>query len=324
MVQEHGPCRGRETAFTVMRRTPEGRLEGRPRRGRAALLRLRRTGASVRRLPAKRFLFFLVAALGAVQPATAGPTLAVEDTLHTEVPEVLVRAPRVTLEEILDRVSRGEARRESLLTDQSFRVAIRMMRDVTRDTPRLVEETVWRVYRKRPDKVRSILLRRTEAPRKKRGARSEINVDFSPGMGEEIVNFAFRPEARRQFRYHLVGRDLVGGHVIYRLAFEPRSLLSALEPSGLVWIDTNDFVIVREEVFFRQSPVPLVLRQLHRMVIERTRVGESWVLSRVLMRVEMTVPFPSIGRSLDMTMRWDDYTLNTGLPDSLFVDARGR
>ena len=271
-----------------------------------------------------RVLFFLVAALGAFQPASAGPTLAVEDTLHTEVPEVLVRAPRVTLEEILDRVSRGEARRESLLTDQSFQVAIRMMRDVTRDTPRLVEETVWRVYRKRPEKVRSILLRRTEPPRKKRGARSEIDVDFSPGMGEEIVNFAFRPEARRQFRYHLVGRDLVGGHVIYRLAFGPRSLLSALAPSGLVWIDTNDFVIVREEVFFPQSPVPLVLKKLHRMVIERTRVGESWVLSRVLMRVELTVPLPTVGRSLDMTMRYDDYTLNTGLPDSLFVDARGR
>ena len=57
-------------------------------------------------------------ALAATAPASPGPTLAREDTLHTEVPEVLVRAPRVTLAEILDRVARGEARRESLLTDQ--------------------------------------------------------------------------------------------------------------------------------------------------------------------------------------------------------------
>lgn len=269
-------------------------------------------------------LLLLVVALGAAAPATAGPTLAVEDTLYTEVPEVLVRAPRVTLEEILDRVARGEARRESLLTDQSFQVAIRMMRDVTRGTPRLVEETVWRIYRKRPDKVRSVLLRRTEPARKKRGPRSEVDIDFSPGMGEEIVNFAFQPEARRDYRYRLVGRDLVGGHVIYRLAFEPRSLLTALGPSGLVWIDTNDFVIVREEVFFRQSPVPLVLKRLHRMVIERARVGETWVLARVLLRAELTLPVPTLGSSFDMTMRYDDYILNTGLPDSLFVDARGR
>ena len=270
-------------------------------------------------------LLLFVVALGAAAPATAGPTLAVEDTLYTEVPEVLVRAPRVTLEEILGRVARGEARRESLLTDQSFQVTIRMMRDVTRGTPpRLVEETVWRIYRKRPDKVRSLLLRRTEPPRKKHGARSEVNVDFSPGMGEEVVNFAFAPEARGEYRYHLIGRDLVGGHVIYRLAFEPRSLLSALNPSGVVWIDTNDLVIVREEVFFRQSPVPLVLKRLHRMVIERTRAGESWVLARVLLRAELTAPLPTIGSSFDMTMRYDDYVLNRGLPDSLFVDARGR
>ena len=54
----------------------------------------------------------LFALLVATAPAGAqGPTLAVEDTMHTAVPEVLVRAPRVTLDEILDRVARGEKRR---------------------------------------------------------------------------------------------------------------------------------------------------------------------------------------------------------------------
>src|SRR5437867_2555507 len=38
-------------------------------------------------------------------PARSGPTMAREDTMHTEVPEVLVAAPRVTLDEILDRVA---------------------------------------------------------------------------------------------------------------------------------------------------------------------------------------------------------------------------
>ena len=67
----------------------------------------------------------LLPALPAVLLAAAvsppGPTLAIEDTMHTEVPEVVVRAPRVTLAEILDRVARGEARRDSQLVDQSFR-----------------------------------------------------------------------------------------------------------------------------------------------------------------------------------------------------------
>src|SRR5437867_9270612 len=92
--------------------------------------------------------------------APPGPTLAVEDTLHTEVPEVLVRAPRVTLDEILDRVARGEARRESLLTDESFTATVRVARGgKERGGPTLLEETVARVYKIRPELVRSVVIR---------------------------------------------------------------------------------------------------------------------------------------------------------------------
>lgn len=264
---------------------------------------------------------FLVAALFASSPGS-GPTLAVEDTLHTSVPEVLVRAPRVTLDEILDRVARGEARRVSLMTDQSFTVSVRLLRDVkskTRD-PRLVEESVWRVFRKVPDQVRSVLLRRRDYRPGRRGS-SNVNVDFSPGMGEDVVNFAFHPEARDRYRYRIVGRDLVGGHLIYRIAFEPRSALDPFGASGLVWVDTNDFVIVREEMTFRRSPVPLLLKSIDRMVVERTHVQNHWVLSRVLMRGEMTIPVPTIGKSFDVAIQYRDYRINAGIDDEVFRGA---
>jgi hypothetical protein len=251
-----------------------------------------------------------------------GPTLAIEDTMRTEVPEVLVRAPRVTLEEILERVARGEARRESLLTDQTFTISMRVMRDVKSagHEPTLVEESVWRVFRKRPDKVRSVLLRRRES--KPRGVDARADVDFSPGMGEEVVNFAFRPEARHRYRYRILGRDLVGGHLIYRIGFEPRSGLESFRPSGVVWVDTNDFVIVREELGFRESPVPIVLKSIDRMVVERERVKGHWVLSRVLMRSELTLPVPTFGRSFDIAIQYRDYRLNSGLDDALFARQR--
>lgn len=260
----------------------------------------------------------LLVALFAAAPVSS-PTLAVEDTLFTEIPEVLVRAPRVTLDEILDRVARGEARRESLLTDQAFTVVVRTVRDVKEKgrAPRLVEESVWRVLRKRPDKVRSILLRRREG-RPRRGSPSDLDVDFSPGMGEEVVNFAFQARARHRYRYRIVGRDLVGHHVIYRIQFEPRSALEPFAPSGMVWVDTNEFVIVREELSFPQSPIPLILKSVDRMVVERERVEGHWVLSRVLFRSELTLPVPTLGKSFDITLQYRDYRLNRGLPDDLF------
>jgi hypothetical protein len=264
----------------------------------------------------------LLSLLLAASGPSSGPTLAVEDTLHTEVPEVLVRAPRVTLDEILARVARGEARRESLMTDQSFTVAVRMIRDVKSKTrePRLVEETVWRVYRKRPDKVRSVLLRRREAKTGKTS--TNVDLDFSPGMGEDVVNFAFRPDARDRYRYRIVGRDVVAGHLIYRISFDPTSDLEPFAPSGLVWVDTNEFVIVREEVKFHQSPIPLILKSIDRMVVERARIEGHWVLSRVLLRSELTFPAPTVGRSFDLAILYNDYRINAGLEDAVFQGAK--
>ena len=252
-----------------------------------------------------------------------GPTVAVEDTMHTSVPEVLVRAPRVTLAEILDRVARGEARRDSLLNDESFRAVIRLVANEAGPAkrPELESETVMRVYKKRPDRARSVTLREWERhPSKKdKDDQKTVNVRFRSDMSEEIVNFAFRPDARRDFKYRIVGRDLAGNHLIYRIAFEPRSPLDPIRPSGVVWVDTNEFVIVRQEVDFTRSPVPILLKGVHRMVIERTRVASYWVLNRVMLRAELTIPVPKVGRSFDIGIAYDDYTVNTGLPDSLFT-----
>ena len=252
---------------------------------------------------------------GAGPAAGSAPTLAREDTLSTAVSEILVRAPRVTLDEILDRVARGEAHRDSLLRDDAFLVTMRLMRNSKSASPTLMLETVYQVYRKRPDRVRAIKLRQyQEHPSKN----DDVRLDFGSDFGERIVNFAFRPDARRDFTYRIVGRDVIGGHLIYRIAFRPRSVLDPSMPSGLVWIDTNEFVIVRQEVSFERSPVPALLKNVDRMVVERTRVGDLWMLSRVLMRIEMTFPIPRVGRAFDVGILFSDYQVNTGLPDSLF------
>ena len=247
-----------------------------------------------------------------------GPTLAAEDTMRTEVAPVLVSAPRVTLDEILGRVARGERRRDSLMTDQSVLVTARLVRNADAKRPaQLLTETVMRVYKKKPDRVRTQVLRDYKASGEKKGA--SVNLRAKGGMDEEVVNFAFRPEARRQYRYHILGRDLVGDHLVYRIAFEPRSLLDPSAPRGVVWIDTNDFVIVHQELSFDRSPAAPFIKDVKRVVIERENVGGFWVLKRVLLRAEATIPLPQVGRDFDFSLRFDDYAINQGLPDSLFA-----
>jgi len=261
-------------------------------------------------------------ACAASPPRTGtGAALAVEDTMHTEVPEVLVRAPRVTLSEILDRVAAGEARRDSLLQDQSYLLTVRTVGHAADGKqPRLVEESVSRVWQRKPDQTRSMELRHWYAkPPKDKDPKPTVEVESGDGMGEDIVNFAFQPSARREFKYHIAGREILGDHVIYRIAFEPRSGLDVYKPCGEVWVDTRDYVILRQEISFRQSPVPLFLRSLDRLVVERQQVGDFWVLARLLARLRTTIPLPKYGSSFDLAVQFTDYTVNTGLPDSIFA-----
>ena len=274
-------------------------------------------------------LLAVIITVALAPPPPTPPTLAIEDTMHTQVGEVLVQAKRVTLDEILDRVARGEARRAALINDQVFTATSRVVAhaDEQGKTPEILSETVFRVYKKRPNRSRTVVLRRYEAhsPKDKdKKPRGKAEITFGPSMSEQIVNFAFRPDARRDYRYHIVGRDLVGGHVVYRIAFEPRSLLTPDDPSGLVWVDTNDFVIVRQELSYERSPVPLVLERVNRLVIERAQVDGHWLLKRVLMRATTSLPIPRLGRSFDFTLQIDDYTLNSGLDDTLFSARAAR
>lgn len=272
-------------------------------------------------------LLCLAGLAAAARPATAAgpastPTLAREDTMYTSVPEVLVRAPRVTLDEILDRIARGERRRDSLLVDESFIATVRLMHAKDDAAPaELLEETVSQVYRRKPDMSRTLLLRRTLGKPDKKKDKGGVQVNFRSDMSEEIVNFAFRPDSRRQFRYHIEGRDIVGGHVIYRIRFEPKSLLDPGSPSGLVWVDTNDFVILRQVLQFERSPMPLILKNIDQMIVERERVGDFWMLHKVLLRAHFTIPLPQLGRRMDMSLLFDHYALNSGLADSVFTST---
>ncbi|MBI5168639.1 MAG: hypothetical protein HZA61_04035 [Candidatus Eisenbacteria bacterium] len=274
------------------------------------------------------FLLAVLASGAASPPAAAevkhGPTLAVEDTMRTDISEVLVHAPRVTLDEILDRVHRGEMRRDSALRDQSYQLTVRVVRDTDgRKKPVLVQETVDRVYMRRPNQSRTVRLRdwRLKPKKDENGEDKGVSVSADADMSEEIVNFAFRPANRGEFKFRIVGRELLGDHLIYKIRFEPRSALDQFNPSGLVWVDTHEYVIVRQQLELKQSPVPLFLKGVRGVVIERQRQGDFWMLSRILARMDMTIPMPGYGRSFDIGLQFSDYRINAGLPDSLFAPA---
>jgi hypothetical protein len=278
----------------------------------------------LRTLPGPITLLLAAQGVFAAAPQHLGPAVAVEDTMHTEVPPVLVSAPRVTLDEILDRVARGEAHRDSLIVDETYLESVRVVGHTGEgQTPKLVEEDVTQVWKRRPHLSRRVPLRHwsVETPGKHK-EHVDVQIDSDDDVGEDIVNFAFQPSARRDFKFHIEDRKLLGDHLVYRLGFEPRSPLALDLPGGTVWVDTRDYVIVRQEIQFHESPLPMFVRGIRRLVVEREKVGELWVLARLIARIEMTIPVPHVGRSFDFALSFTQYAINTGLPDSLFAHPR--
>jgi hypothetical protein len=260
------------------------------------------------------------------------PTLAVEDTMRVALPEEIIRAPRVSLDEILRRVAEGEARRDSMMQDQVFTMlaALTYLDDGKDASQSVVRqwESATRVYRKRPDKVRTVTLRQKSNFKNDDGA----NVTVGSSMAEELVTFAFSPRTRSKFKFEILERHLVGNHVIYVIGFTPRSRLDDL-PTGKAWIDTNEFVIVRQEFWYRdRSPAPLFFESIESCIIERTQVdGRWWVLSRVLARVKVTslarfmarVGKQKLTPTIDLTLATRDWQVNRGIDDAIF-DVKGK
>lgn len=300
------------------------------------------------RIPWTALLALLLAAAAAParssadEPAASHPTLALEDTVRSlpePLPEVLIEAERASLDEILRRVAEGEARRDSLMRDAAYTLFFKVIGHDRPDDPpekrTFLVEDVFRVYKKRPNLSRQIPLRHTSGVKKDGADESGASVELSigPEMSESLISFAFHPGMRERFRFAIEERTLAGGHVIYRLGFAPRSRLDPL-PEGRCWVDTNDFVILREEFWYRgRSPAPLFIESIDSCVLERTRIdGRFWVLSRVLARMKLTDPVrlagrlagEKVNRYYDVSVLQSDWIVNGDVPDSLFQGASAR
>ena len=265
------------------------------------------------------------------------PTLAAEDTIPIPsalLPEYVVTAPRVSLDEILKRVAEGEAHRDSLMKDQSYTLLAKVTYlDADGKSPTNAKkklEYASRVYKKAPNKIREIPLRRTTDVNKKKDD-DDVQVTAGPGMREQIVSFAFEPRTRKRYDFKIDSRVLVGGHVVYVISFTPKSGVDEL-PTGRVWVDTNDFVIAREEFWYRdRSPAPLFFKRLDSCVVERTKVdGQWWVVSRVLARVQLTsmarfmakMAKEPLGQTIDFVASQYDWKVNQGIDDAVFAEAK--
>lgn len=159
----------------------------------------------------------------------------------------------------------------------------------------LTYEEVRRVTLRRPDVRKTATLSKKEyevvdGVSKERDVEAKDKDGASVTMKiEDFDDLPFYLEDRSGYDFKIERREIVGGRVIYQVSLAPKSDFE-VAPHGRIWVDTSNFQIVREEFNFGDRvPMPMFVKSVGPVVREREPIGDIWVTSRLLVRLELRI-----------------------------------
>jgi hypothetical protein len=257
----------------------------------------------VRRSSAKILILIPPLLAAGLSPARADFLLAVEDTLDTapvtELDPIEVSANRLEISEIVDRCIRREQETRQRILAHDFTELVKTVLTIEGKTDeqdrQIVIEEVCRTKTRRPSLYEKAVLSRSEyelvdGARKDRDAKTvgkdgaSVEVKY-----EDFEDLPFYLEDRSGYEFQIRGRQIVGQSVIYEVGLRPKSQFE-IAPHGTIWIDTSNFQILREEFNFDDRvPMPMFVKSLGPVVREREKIGNLWVVQRVLVRADLRV-----------------------------------
>jgi hypothetical protein len=245
-------------------------------------------------------------------PAAAQPSMGTTDTTH-------VQTKPITLREIIERCIQGERTKLAGHRDLTCTMTERVI--VAWDDRKDIHEMVQCVYMDSTgfsrivdlgERKRQYVLRDStwvEAPDE-----TKVVIEIEVGEGySDFANLPFFLEDVHDYDFELVGRTIEVDHVIFEIAFEPKSPFKAL-PSGTVFVDTNAYRIIHEEFRFDTNPFPLFLKDVKRISRhwEQLPTGE-WVYTKMYGEFELrTGMLKFMPKSVTMAMVRDDFVFDAG------------
>jgi hypothetical protein len=237
-------------------------------------------------------------------------------------------ADSMTLREIIDRCVEGEKTKLAGHHDMTSTASVRTL--LLWKKKKLVADSAFLLYQDDDGFTKTVRLGESRRKYKLDGGNwvpekddekkdSEVSVEFS-NEGKGLSEVPFFLEDQQDYDFTLLERNLEGNHVIFKIAFEPRSSFKPL-PSGTVYVDTNDFRIIHEVFTFdKQNPFPLLLKGVRRISREWRRLptGE-WVVSRVMAELDLHGSWTGfIPERVTVALVMDDYRFDQGYDPARF------
>ncbi len=251
------------------------------------------------------------------------PALAKEDTfgvkLRYELREITIEGDRVTLREILRRAQEGEKRRRHRVEDVQYTQNVRavVIGSRTGDQRRRIFEERSRIYLRPPNQQVTVSLGNREYGDQDETENIDVEATHELYDALDFVQAPFYLEDIDAYRYEIADRQVFPDRVVYAVAFEPRSEF-AVEPSGTFWIDAAEFVVVHEEMEFKNNPAPLFIRSIDKLVREHRMIDGHLVPTRIQARVDLRMSWALGFKAVEVEATYTDFEFNVGLDDAIF------
>jgi len=239
---------------------------------------------------------------------------------------IIIRGKEFTVRELIQRAMKGERTKLAGHTDASYLITAHV--SIAWPEKKEVETQVTRVYGDSTGFTRRVLLA-TKAERFKKKNDEWVYdkdvdshnesyriSDYDQGRFTTIPVYLEKDE---EFNFTLLERTLESNHIIFHVAFKPKSDFSEM-PGGDIWIDSNGFRVVHEIYDFTKNPFPMLIKGVRRISVQWTELaGGEWVPKQIAAELDLRRNgMPFMPNTVSFKQIWEDFRFDQGFDEKLF------
>ncbi len=252
----------------------------------------------------------------------AAPSNSPADTLSTDPSSsdtVVVSAPQVTIEEVIEKITRRIKRDDYLMASYEYTTLITQ---VVREKPEeaggnyKIEEFAMRhnFSREMGDQIAKLWERSRkfeDGEQVEDETDEEITAEFLPVQDDLVEEMPFSSTGGHRYHYQILDRLLVGNNLIYKISFRPKGKFEAL-PSGTIWVDYSNWVVRKFEARMTDTvPYPMFLESIPVYRMSQERFGDFWFPTEIFMKIKLrNVPLVPIPDNVELRVSLQDVVIN--------------
>jgi hypothetical protein len=249
----------------------------------------------------------------------------------TVIDTIDVEARHITIREIIQRAMKGEKTKLAGHDDMTYTSTLRTI--VRWKDKKKVKEEVYRSYADTRDRSRHVFLDENTIHYKREGAEwiikdkkedDDSRVRVRTSRRNDFSRLPFFLEDDSEFEFKLIDRTLEVDHVVFKIAFRPKSAFKPL-PYGVIYISSDRYRVIHEQYHFDKNPAPLFLKDIKRISRHWAELpGGEWVFTKIMGELDLrTDPFGWIPGTVSFALIRNDFRFDEGYDPHLFGDFKG-